>query len=573
MTAPNFAPGTPVAGKFTIRSLLGYGGSTATFRAVSSDGREVALKAYAPMIGQRPDLMGQLQHYVAATNALPADLCTPILEAGYDQTTAAPFTVTEFVHNPSVAQLVMRRPMSPDEVSAMLRTLAAVLDAAHTRDIFHLGIKPTNLFVDASGPGNLKVNDFGTILARNALPTQEGYMTSAPWMAPEQVQGGVPPSAATDIFSAALVAFYALVGRPYWRSCQGTPDIAAWQREVMSPRTPASARAQELGAPLDPGLDPIFARALAIDPRERYRSMTEFAASFGGFPSGLGQAMTLAIPAQSSAYAVDPGPPRPQGGDAAMGGYPSVDALRGLAPGMAGAGAMGGGAMGGAPGMPGVPATAAGPEMPPSALQTHVPMPGGMGAGPGGPPRTASGRAMPIVVGVAAVLLAVGAASAWWLIGSSDDTPTPVASTSASAEQPPVPATTATEVAAPTPPPDTPPPTPALDDAGTPPDDAAPAAPETVSVKVTCKPEDCEEITINNKVESGDLQLAPGSYRLGVKRTGYFPRVETIVVEAGKPLEKEVTLTVAKATTPSTPTGNTTAAPSKNCGKFLKKCK
>lgn len=551
MTAPNFAPGTPVAGKFTIRSLLGHNGSTATFRAVSADGREVALKIYSPAIGQRPDTMGQLQQYVAATNALPADLVGHVLEAGYDQATAAPFTITEFIANPSLAQLVMRRPLSADEVSAVLRTLAAVLDASHARDMFHLGIKPTNLFVDANAPGNLKVTDFGTTIARSTLPTQEGYLIAAPWMAPEQVQGGMPLGAAADIFSAALVAFFALVGRPYWRSCQGVPDLNVWQRELVSPRASASARAAELGAPLDPGLDPIFARALAVDPRERYRTMGEFAAAFGGFPTGLGQAATLAFPSQGGAYGAEPGPPQ-GGGYPGAGGYPPAPTpgmqLQGMQP------------------QGGVPAAAPfEPELPPSALQTHVPMPG-MGI-PGGAPRTATGRAMPIVVGLAAVLLAGGGVAAFMLMGDDSGGPAPAASASASAsaESPATPATppSATSTETPTPA-DT-----AATDAGVEPPPAADAGPATVSVTITCKPEACEEITVNTKkVEGGDLQLAPGSYSIGVKRAGYFPKSELVKVEADKPLEKEITLTVI----PKGPAPGPGPV-KKDCGKFLKKCK
>jgi len=573
VTAPNFAPGTVVAGRFTIRALLGYGGSSATFRAMSGEGRDVALKSYSPVIGQRPDVMGQLQQYVAATNALPPDLCATILEAGYDPATASPFTVTDFIANPSIAQLVMHRPLSPEEVSAVLRTLAAVLDAAHARDVFHLGIKPTNLFVDQAAPGNLKVTDIGTCIARSALPTQEGYMTAAPWMAPEQVQGGLPLGAAADIFSAALVAFFALVGRPYWRSCQGAPDLNAWQRELLSPRTLASARAAELGTPLDPALDAIFARALAIDPRERYRTMSEFAAAFGGFPSGLGTAQTLAFPAGAAgAYAVDPGPPgQAQGGyppvggtGGGMGGYPPVDALHGQ-PGM-GVGGMGG--MGGMPPGMGAPGM---PEMPPSALQTQVPMPGGGGAP--GTGRSPSGRLMPIVVGAVAVLLAGSAAMAFYLIGKSDETAGPVAATSASADQPATPSSSAatptpTETAAPA---DSAAPTPDSPAAAGPDAGTADAGPGLVAVKITCTPEACEEITVDQKpVTGGDLQLAPGTYRIAVKRAGFFPRFEAIRVEAGKPLEKEFALSAIPKG--PLPTGGGTPT-KKDCGKFIKKCK
>jgi hypothetical protein len=537
VTAPNFAPGTAVAGKFTVRGLLGYGGVCATFHAVTREGREVALKVYSAAVGQRPDIMGQLQQYVAATNALPQDLVAPILEAGYDPATASPYTVTELIPFPSIAQLVSRRPMAMEEVGAVMRTLAAVLDAAHTRDVLHLGIKPTNIFVDPNAPGNLKVTDFGVSTARSAMPTQEGYLVAAPWMAPEQVQPGLPLGAAADIFSAALVAFFALVGRPYWRSCQGAPDLAAWQRELLSPRAPASARAAELGIPLGPALDQAFARALAIDPRERFRAMGELATAFGGFPMGAGQAQTLAFPSPAGAYAPEPPAARPQmpGAAAPSGGYPPVDALH-------------------------PPAAPPQPELPPSALQTQVPMPAIM-AGPGAP-RTTGGRAMPIVVGAVAVLLAGGAAAAWYLIGQSTG-PGPVAATSASTDAP-LPPPSGSQAA---PPASSAGPEPATSASAPAPDAGAPdAGANEVPVTITCKPEACEKITVNNKpVESGELRLKPGLHRIGVTRAGYFSRAETIKVEAGKPIEKEFQLTAI----PRGPTGPT----KKDCGKFLKRCK
>ncbi len=46
MTAPELAPNTNVAGKYTVLSCMGAGGSSATYHAVAADGREVALKIF-----------------------------------------------------------------------------------------------------------------------------------------------------------------------------------------------------------------------------------------------------------------------------------------------------------------------------------------------------------------------------------------------------------------------------------------------------------------------------------------------------------------------------------------------
>ena len=524
MSVPNFAPGTVVAGKFSIRSLLGYGGASATFRAVSQQGREVALKAYSPAVGQRRDVMDYLQRCVAENNALPQDLVAMILEAGYDPATATPFTVTDYLTTPSVGQLVMHRPLSVDEVGAVLRTLAAVLDAAHARELFHHALKPTNLFVDPNGPGNLRVIDFGVGIARSVVPTQEGYIVAAPWMAPEQAQGGAPAGAPADVFSAALVAFFMLTGRSFWRSCQGGADLNAWQRELISPRPPASARAAELGAQLSPSLDAAFARALAVDPRERPPSVGELAASVGGFLGGGGRSsVTVALPS-SDAYALDPAPAYPAQPQGYGAGYPPLEQ--------------------------------------PMQVQ-HQPQSDVMNNGPtqappptmgsiSGTARSPSGRAAPLVVGAVAALLLVGAVAAWFIVGKSPgDTPEPVASGAVSVAPP----TPATDTAPPVAPPDPTTTGAAVEapDAGS--EEAGAAAPEDVLVKITCSPEACEAITVDDKLvtsQSDDLRLPPGKHKVTVRRSGFVPQTDLIVVEADKPLEKNYTLVVARAATPST---------------------
>lgn len=279
MNAPNLAPGTVVAGKYRVASLLGYSGATAAFRAQGAQG-DVVLKMFAPAIVQRPDIMKGLERIYAETNALGQDLAAPILDAGFDPQTSSAYAVTPFLPLPSLAQTLSRAPMALADVSAMLAALARVLDNAHIRQLYHHAIKPTNVFVGAGGR-DVRVTDFGAGLARSVVMTHEGYTLAAPWLAPEQVQGTSPPGAAADVFSVALLAFYALTAGSFWRACQGAqPDLNAWQAELFAGRNVASLRASELRVPLHSGLDAVFARALASNPAERYRTLGELAAAF-----------------------------------------------------------------------------------------------------------------------------------------------------------------------------------------------------------------------------------------------------------------------------------------------------
>jgi hypothetical protein len=550
VTAPNLSPGSQIAGKYTVRAMLGYSGASATYHAVSTQGYEVAVKLFSPAVAQRPDIMQMIERIYAETNAL-ADLAVPIIDAGYDPQTGAPFGVTQVVSTPSIAQLAARRPLSGGEVSAILKSLARPLDSAHVRGVMHHAIKPTNVFVDPANNNAAKLMDFGANIPQSVVPTHEGYAMSAPWMAPEQVTGQVPAGAAADVFAVALVAFYALTGQSYWRSCQGqTPNIQAWQQEIMSVRTPASARAGELGLRVNPSLDGVFARALAHEPNERFRSVGEFAATF---ESAIGarepeMASTMAFPAVMD----EPPPPGP---GPAAGGY-------GPPPG------AGNAADAGYPPAPG-PYTGAAAYTATMPSSTEMVPPNPMPASP--PQRSASGRLAPIMVGVVAVLLIGGGVAAWLAMGSGTPAPDtgPIA---VNTPQSAAPATTGAPTAAPTPaPPPEPTPT-------------AEAAPAQVEAKIKCSPA-CGEIVIDDqKVEdmTKPIMLAPGSHKVEVSKSGYVTQTDTITVEAGKPFSKEFKLVsekpaVAAAPPPTRPpptgggsSGGGTSTPLRKCGKLIK---
>lgn len=364
MTAPQLGPGGVVAGKYSIRALLGNGGAVVTYHAVSTQGQDVALKIYDPAVGQHANIMQAMEQAYAGVNALPANSTAPILDAGYDQATGAPFSVVELLRMPSIAQ--QNRRFSSEEVVTLLQGMSRSLDLIHLKKVVHGALKPTNVFVGPSLNPVLVV-DFAANLAKGVAPTQEGYALMAPWIAPEQIQGGAigPPA---DVFSAGLVAFFALTGRCYWRSCQGpSPDLTAWQQEIASPRAPASARAAELGVPLSPSVDMALWKALALEAGERYRSVSEFASTMEDAlkKDNAGNAATMALPAFDS---------KPPGGDAGPPSSPPTMALPSPVQ------------IPGAPNVPngyGMPQPASPPTMalPMSAFE---PPPGMGGGGPGG---------------------------------------------------------------------------------------------------------------------------------------------------------------------------------------------
>ena len=617
MTAPRLSGGGIIAGKYTVRSMMGNGGAVITYQCVSQSGQEVAVKVYDPAVASNATVMKSLEQAYAATNALPAGSSAPIIDAGYDQPTLAPFSVTEVLRLPSVHS--QQRRFSPEEVVTLLKGLARSLDLAHVRQVVHGAIKPTNVFIGPS-MNPVVVTDFAANLPKAAAPTQEGYVGSAPWIAPEQAQSGsVTPAA--DVFSVALVAFYALTGRSYWRSCQQTAvtpggqpqfDLAGWQQELGSTRVPPSLRAAELGVPLSPTLDIALCKALASDPNDRYRSIGEFASEMENAltKQQVGQAATMALPMIGDAPSPLPANMRnPERGHAPLpvtttgatmalpleailpGGIPP-QAMGGMGGQMQQMGGqqmqMGGQQMGGQQmGYGNMPAPT--PSQPnggwgndssqgmggygPGRDQGYPPppQPNGMGA-PQTPVPGRSSKIVPVVIGFTAVALLGVIATVFVLQWKK--------STAPAAEGPPVvPTATATATATQT-----------ADETASPPPTgtasaSASAEEKKIPIKITCIP-GCDEIKVaGEKIEPEKLELAPGSYDIEVSKSGYESQDGKLEVKDGAPsVAKTFTLKAEQAATPiptaktvptGTKTGNTgNKTGGKNCKKvgFITKC-
>ncbi|HHH11350.1 MAG TPA: hypothetical protein ENK23_04675, partial [Sorangium sp.] len=305
MTAPHLGAGHAVAGRYTIRSLIAYTGEVATYHAVGQQGNEVVIKLFDAALGQRADVMARLEQVRGQVAALPRELVVPVIDSGYDVGTSAPFSVTELLRVPSLAQMVRSGPLPPNVVATILHSLSRALDAAHAQQLFHHALKPTNLFVGAAPHYAVRIADFGASVVRSSSPTHESYANSAPWWAPEQLQPAAVLGAATDIFASALIAFYAMTARSYWLSCQSSPpDLPAWQSEVMGQRTTVSQRASELSATVPSMVDGIFMRALSVNLLDRPRTVSELAnalGAVGGIADDSAGPQTVALP-ELSAY-------------------------------------------------------------------------------------------------------------------------------------------------------------------------------------------------------------------------------------------------------------------------------
>ncbi len=288
MPGPELAAGSLVAGCYTIASRLGASARATTYRATAAAGRDVVLKLYDPALDA--DALAALRRSASVATGVPRASVLEVIEVGQDGPTGAVFVATEPSARPSLAGLVEICPLAPAEAATFARNLAHALGEAHERGLAHGALRPTNIFVGPPPALEVRLGDFG------APPR-------APWMAPEQEAG--PATGASDVFSAALVVFFALTRRSYFCGASEA-DVEAWRQEARGPLTPASARAAALGIALDTAWDTAFARALRPEPEGRFATIGGLAEAFGRASRGEPPAPDASAPAASPSIPAAP---------------------------------------------------------------------------------------------------------------------------------------------------------------------------------------------------------------------------------------------------------------------------
>jgi serine/threonine-protein kinase len=172
----------------------------------------------------------------------------------------------------------------------ILIQVCGALDEAHKAGIIHRDMKPENIFLcqEAVLRDYPKVLDFGLakVTEREMRPgslilTQEGMVFGTPeFMSPEQAQGA-PLTAASDIYSLAIILYEVLTGKlPF----DGKGGIDYIQLHVNAKPIPLSQRVPGLTFP--PLMDEVIARALEKKPEDRFASAADFALAMKAVADG-----------------------------------------------------------------------------------------------------------------------------------------------------------------------------------------------------------------------------------------------------------------------------------------------
>jgi serine/threonine protein kinase/WD40 repeat protein len=145
--------------------------------------------------------------------------------------------------------------------------VAEALGYAHAQKVLHRDIKPANLLLDFQG--TVWVTDFGLAKEEGEDLTQTGDLVGTlRYMAPERFNGESDPR--SDIYSLGLTLYELLTLRPAFEESDRSRLIKRIVHE-----DPVRPRKHDPQIPRD--LETIVLKAIAKDPRQRYRGAEEMA--------------------------------------------------------------------------------------------------------------------------------------------------------------------------------------------------------------------------------------------------------------------------------------------------------
>ncbi|MDC0743328.1 serine/threonine-protein kinase [Polyangium mundeleinium] len=295
------APGTVLAGKYVVESVLGQGGMGIVLQARHQRTEQpVAIKLLRPDARVLPDVTARFEREARAAALIQGPHVVRVYDVD-NLPDGSPMMVMELLQGWDLSQeLAIRGPLPYPEAVGHVLAAGEALSQAHRMGVVHRDIKPGNLFLCQEGQRRIvKVLDFGIskVLDKrdNAAQTATTAAFGTPqYMSPEQVRSVKNVDGRADIWSLGVVLYELLGGRGPFDEPSATAVLAAIIADEPKPL-------RELRPDLPQKLADVVMKALTKRADERWPDIDTFMAALlpfgpaGAAPQTLLNAKALAV--------------------------------------------------------------------------------------------------------------------------------------------------------------------------------------------------------------------------------------------------------------------------------------
>ena len=292
-TGANAAGDPAMFGRYRLLRRLDGGGMADIYTAVleGAEGfqRTFVIKRLRPELTRSRAAVEQFIDEARLGSVLAHPNIVPVFDFG--KVGDEYFMAEEFVVGRDITRLLQRhqemnsRPLTERLMLYIAHEVLEALAYAHGQvgadgqplGIVHRDISPGNIMVTARG--DVKLLDFGIVKATGRVSRTEAGVVkgNVSFMSPEQARGE-SVDARSDLFSLGLVVYYGLTSEQIYRA-SGTFEQLL--QAAAGPKPEDLSKLADL-----PIASRILARALAVDPAQRYQSAAAFAADLAPHVAG-----------------------------------------------------------------------------------------------------------------------------------------------------------------------------------------------------------------------------------------------------------------------------------------------
>jgi serine/threonine-protein kinase len=267
-----------IDGRYVLDAVIGNGAMAEVRRGDDLRlGRPVAVKLLHENVASQTEPRLRFEEEARAA----ARLTDPNVVAIYDtgEQNGRPYIVMELLPGRTLRDEIAEGPLTEDRAREVIVHVLRALSAAHAAGVTHRDIKPANILLTETG--DAKVADFGIAkVAESSDLTATGLLLGTPsYLAPECVAGNAA-TPASDLYAVGVVLYEALSGR---KPFTGPTPVAVCHAIVSEDPTPL----RELCPDVSGGLIAVVERAMARDPKARYRNADSMIHAIEGEPVPL----------------------------------------------------------------------------------------------------------------------------------------------------------------------------------------------------------------------------------------------------------------------------------------------
>jgi serine/threonine protein kinase len=266
--------GTTLAG-YTIRDVVGEGGTAAVYRAEHPQHGVVAVKVLRDKLRQDRTAIARFLREAKYGQQVVHPNVVRTIEIG-EAGPGLHFLAIEWAGGELLERYAKKRgPLPRDEVADIVQQIADAVQAAHAVGIIHRDLKPDNVMYDAA-TRQVKLLDFGIAYSTDTTPderlTRAGFFVGTlMYVAPEALSGELVGPAA-DQYSLATISYFLLTGAlPY---AAKSPREMFTQLLSQPPRLLNKARPDlQFGTEVER----VVMKGLSKQPADRYPDVVTFA--------------------------------------------------------------------------------------------------------------------------------------------------------------------------------------------------------------------------------------------------------------------------------------------------------